>query len=136
MTRTPLEKDLHGAIICMCGTCGRQSLSECTCSTAGDMRAQISTLVKAGKTKDQVLQYFITMYGSQEPLAAPIDKGFNRLAWLFPYLVGSVGAVAGAFAVVKWSKRSATEPVEPAATAGSEDEQLQARLDQELEDLD
>jgi cytochrome c-type biogenesis protein CcmH/NrfF len=100
------------------------------------MRAQISTLVKAGKTKDQVLQYFITMYGSQEPLAAPIDKGFNRLAWLFPYLVGSVGAVAGAFAVVKWSKRSAAEPVEPAATTGSEDEQLQARLDQELEDLD
>jgi cytochrome c-type biogenesis protein CcmH/NrfF len=100
------------------------------------MRAQISTLVKEGKTKDEVLQYFIAKYGSQEPLAAPIDKGFNRLAWLFPYLVGSVGAVAGAFAVMKWSKRSSGEPLEPAATAGSEDEQLQARLDQELEDLD
>ena len=27
-----------------------------------------------------------TKYGSQEMLGAPIDKGFNRLAWLFPYL--------------------------------------------------
>ena len=136
MTRTPLEKELQQAIICMCGTCGRQSLSECTCSTAGDMRAQISTLVKEGKTKDEVLQYFIAKYGSQEPLAAPIDKGFNRLAWLFPYLVGSVGAVAGVFAVVKWSKRQSAEPLEPTAATGSEDERLQARLDQELEDLD
>jgi cytochrome c-type biogenesis protein CcmF len=135
-TRTPLEKELQDAIICMCGTCGRQSLSECTCSTAGDMRTQISTLVKEGKTKDQVLQYFIAQYGSQEPLAAPIDKGFNRLAWLFPYAVGSVGAIAGAFAVVRWSKRSTTDPVAAKEPVSSEDERLQARLDQELEDLD
>jgi cytochrome c-type biogenesis protein CcmH/NrfF len=136
MTRTPLEKELHAAIICMCGTCGRQSLSECTCSTAGDMRAEISKLVKEGKTKDEVLQYFIAQYGSQEPLAAPIDKGFNRLAWLFPYAVGSLGALVGAFAVIKWSKHSTSEPEEPAVPTSSEDERLQARLDQELEDLD
>ena len=31
-------------------------------------------------------------YGSQEVLAAPIDKGFNRLAWLLPYAVGRASA--------------------------------------------
>jgi hypothetical protein len=44
--------------------------------------------------------------------------------------------VAGAFAVVKWSRHSslATEPLPP--TPGEIDRTLQARLDQELEDLD
>ena len=28
-------------------------------------------------------------YGSQEVLASPIDKGFNRLAWMLPYAVGA-----------------------------------------------
>ena len=28
---------------------------------------------------------------------APIDKGFNRLAWLFPYLAGLAGLVAAAY---------------------------------------
>ncbi len=37
--------------------------------------------------------------------AAPIDKGFNRLAWLFPYLVGASGAVAVAFVAMRWSRR-------------------------------
>jgi cytochrome c-type biogenesis protein CcmH/NrfF len=136
MTRTPLEKELHEAIICMCGTCGRQSLSECTCSTAGDMRAEISGLVKQGKTKDEVIQHFVAKYGSQEPLAAPIDKGFNRLAWLFPYAVGGIGAIAGAFAVAKWSHRPATKPVDEPTLAPGEDEQLQARVDEELDSLD
>ena len=27
-------------------------------------------------------------------LGAPLDKGFNRLAWLFPYLAGAGGVVA------------------------------------------
>ena len=31
----------------------------------------------------------VEKYGSQQFLAAPIDKGFNRLAWLFPYLLGA-----------------------------------------------
>ena len=38
-------------------------------------------------------------------LGAPIDKGFNRLAWLFPYLVGASGAVAIGFAAVRWSRQ-------------------------------
>jgi cytochrome c-type biogenesis protein CcmH/NrfF len=134
VARSPVEKELQEAIICMCGTCGRQSLSECTCGTAEGMRAEISGLVKEGKTKDEVIQYYIAKYGSQEPLAAPIDRGFNRLAWLFPYAIGSIGAIAGAFMVLKWSRKPAA-PL-PAAPAAADDPALQARIDAELEDLD
>jgi cytochrome c-type biogenesis protein CcmF len=136
---SPFERQLQRDIVCMCGTCGRKNLAECTCAKADEMRTELSGLVKQGKTRDEVLQYYIAQYGSQEPLAAPIDKGFNRLAWFFPYAVGGFAAVAGAFVLRKWSRRPPEEqiPAQTAAPAGSaEDAALQARLDRELENLD
>jgi cytochrome c-type biogenesis protein CcmF len=131
---SPLERELHREIICMCGTCGRKLLSECTCQPAAEMRAVIAQLVADGKTKEEIIQYHIATYGSQEPLASPIDEGFNRLAWFFPYAVGGFGAIAGVFVVRKWSRRSPAE--EPAVEVPAENPELQARLDRELEDLD
>jgi cytochrome c-type biogenesis protein CcmF len=134
VARTPLEKELWGEIICMCGGCGRKKIGDFCCAKAASMRAEIAKLLDAGRTREEVYQYFIAQYGSQEPLGAPIDKGFNRLAWLFPYLVGASGAVAVAFVAMRWSKRAP----EPSAAAGTptEDPALRARLDDELRELD
>ena len=131
--RTPLEKELWGEIICMCGGCGRKRIGDFCCAKAAEMRGEVAKLLDAGKGRDGVYEYFIAKYGSQEPLGAPIDKGFNRLAWLFPYLVGASGAVAVAIAAIKWSKRPS-----PVALAGvpTEDPVLGSRLDDELRDLD
>jgi hypothetical protein len=76
-------------------------------------------------------------YGSQEPLSSPIDKGFNRLAWFFPYAVGGFAAIGGAFVVRKWSRRSHVAPSMTAqAPVSAENAALQERLDRELESLD
>jgi cytochrome c-type biogenesis protein CcmF len=134
---TALERDLYKSIICMCGTCGRQLVGECTCSVAAEERAEISRLVREGKTREQVIQYYITKYGSQEPLAEPIDKGFNRLAWLLPYVLGAGGAAGIGIAAVKWSRRetgSAASSGESAAAPA--DPELESRLDDELRNLD
>ena len=104
--RTQLEKDLQNEIICMCGTCGRKRIGECTCSLAADMREEVAKMVAEGKTRDQVYAYYIAKYGSQEPLASPIDQGFNRLAWFFPYLVGATGAACIAVVAFRWSRRA------------------------------
>ena len=101
------------------------------------MRAEIGNLVKMGLTRDQVIQYYIKKYGSQEPLAQPIDKGFNRLAWLFPYVLGASGLLVIGLAAVKWSRRpKAAAPTETAVAQQQVDPQLEARLDDELRDLD
>ncbi len=135
---SPLERDLQRDIICMCGTCGRKNLAECTCVKAADMRTELSGLVKEGKTREEVIQYYVAKYGSQEPLASPIDKGFNRLAWFFPYAVGGFAAIGGAFVVRKWSRRSHDEPQAAAKPPPllPKTPALQARLDRELENLD
>src|SRR5262249_51849265 len=78
------------------GSC-RHNLLECAsenCGHAAQDRIAIHQLLGQGKSRDDVIQYFITKYGGEVALAAPIDKGFNRLAWLLPYALGVV-AVAG-----------------------------------------
>jgi cytochrome c-type biogenesis protein CcmH/NrfF len=98
------------------------------------MRAEVAKLLDEGKTREEVYQYFIAQYGSQEPLGAPIDKGFNRLAWFFPYLVGASGALAVVFVARKWASRK--EDDLPAAAGVPEDPAMRSRLDDELRDLD
>ena len=130
---SPLERDVGHAVVCMCGTCGRKLVSECTCAKAEEMRTEISTLVKQGKTKKQILDFYIEKYGSQQPLAEPLDEGFNRLAWALPYVVGAAAFLVLIVVARRWSRRPA------AALAGTDltiDADLDARLDDELRNLD
>jgi cytochrome c-type biogenesis protein CcmH/NrfF len=132
--RSDFEKKMQHEIVCTCGTCGHQTIAECRkdpCSTSHEMRAELATLVDEGKSRDDIIQAFIAKYGGEEMLGAPIDKGFSRLAWLFPYLVGATSAVAIGFAAVKWTRKS-EETTEPAPL----DAALEERIDDELRDLD
>jgi cytochrome c-type biogenesis protein CcmF len=132
--RTPLERELQKEIICMCRGCGRQRLSECTCSLAAKMRGEISKLVSEGKSREQVYDFFMAAWGSQEPLASPIDKGFNRLAWVVPYALGLAGAGTIAGLAFRWSRQT-SKPI-PVMPAGSGNPELEQRLSDELRNLD
>jgi cytochrome c-type biogenesis protein CcmF len=135
VARSPLEKDLHEHIVCMCGTCGRQRIGECTCEVAARMRAKVATLVAQGQTRDQIVQSFIAEWGSQEVLGAPLDQGFNRLAWALPYGVGLLGVVVVGGVALRWSRRG-DNTVTPAPAAASPRPDLEDRLDDELRELD
>jgi cytochrome c-type biogenesis protein CcmF len=134
--RTPLERELQREIICMCGTCGRKRIGECTCSMAAEMRDEVSRLVGEGKSREQVYEYYIAKFGSQEPLASPIDRGFNRLAWFVPYLVGTSGALGIALVALRWSRRPPVTQGKSGAESAPPDPDLDARLNDELRDLD
>lgn len=130
--RTPLEREVGKAIVCMCGTCGRQLVGECTCSTAAEMRDEIAGLVQQGRTKAQILDFYVAKYGSQQPLAEPIDEGFNRLAWLIPYAAAGTGLTLLLVMARRWSRpRVAAAGVDMTIDPG-----LDARLDDELRHLD
>ena len=46
-----------------------------------DMEVEIVALVKAGKTKTEVLDRFVNQYG-ERVLAIPVAAGFNLFVWL------------------------------------------------------
>ncbi|MCY4028250.1 MAG: cytochrome c-type biogenesis protein CcmH, partial [Acidobacteria bacterium] len=153
LATTPLEAELQRELVCTCGDCPHYTLADCRCSSpprwiaradgsqqlvaagAEYMRGQLREQIEAGRDRRQILDYFIATYGSQEPLGAPLDEGFNRLAWLLPYLIGAGCLVGVGSLAVRWSRRDA--PAEEAASLPeAEDAELDARLDDELRDLD
>jgi cytochrome c-type biogenesis protein CcmF len=133
--RTPFEKQMQHEIVCTCGACGHQTLAECrkdNCSRSHEMRADLAAMIDEGKNHDQIIQAFMAKYGGEEMLGAPLDRGFNRMAWLFPYLIGLTSAIAVGVAAVKWTRK----PDGPTHEAPSIDSALNARIDDELRDLD
>jgi cytochrome c-type biogenesis protein CcmH/NrfF len=87
-----------------------------------------------------VIQYYIAKYGSQEPLAEPIDEGFNRLAWAVPYMLGATGLLVTGLVAVRWTRRGATARAAADASATNRnapvDPALESRLNDELSNLD
>jgi cytochrome c-type biogenesis protein CcmF len=132
--RTPFEKQMQHEIVCTCGACGHQTIAECRkdpCGTSHQMRAELAAMVDQGKGHDEIIQAFMAKWGGEEMLGAPLDKGFNRMAWLFPYLVGLASAVVVGFAAVKWTRKP-----EGPQDAAAIDPALNERIDDELRDLD
>jgi cytochrome c-type biogenesis protein CcmF len=132
----PLEKQMQGELLCMCGGC-KSPLNDCPmlyCHMREPEKAILHDLVEQGKTRDEIVASFVQRYGGQDVLGAPIDKGFNRLAWAFPYLVGLGSAVAVGFVAVRLSRRN--QAAADAADEREPDAAIEQRLDDELRDLD
>jgi cytochrome c-type biogenesis protein CcmF len=132
--RTDFEKQMQHEIVCTCG-CGHINIGECRkdpCAVSHKMRGELAALVDQGKSRDEIKSWFVSTYGNEEMLGAPLDEGFNRLAWLFPWSVGAGAALAVGFVAIRWSRHH--EPEEPAAA--STDPELNERLDDELRNLD
>jgi cytochrome c-type biogenesis protein CcmH/NrfF len=135
IARTPLEREMHESLVCMCPTCGRKRIGECTCPVATEMRTDVARLVREGKTREEIVAYFVARHGSQEVLDAPIDRGFNRLAWLLPYAVGFGSVAIVGVLAFRWSRRRDTDAA-PETVARTSSPELEDRLDDELRDLD
>jgi cytochrome c-type biogenesis protein CcmF len=131
--KTALHRELEGEIMCTCGAC-LSTLGSCqmrpNCHGHTQQTARILQYISEGKDRDVILAAFVQEFGSQAVLARPVDRGFNRLAWLFPYLVAGFALVGIVVTARRWSTRAA-----PAAAAPV-DAALDARLDDELRSLD
>jgi len=134
-SRTAEEREVGKALMCMCGDAGcvRKLAGECECAYASSMRDEIAMLMKQGKSKKQILDFYVAKFGDYRVLSEPPDTGFNRLAWGLPYVVGIGALLFVVVAARKWSSRPA------AAAAGTDitlDPEVDARLDDELRNLD
>jgi cytochrome c-type biogenesis protein CcmF len=131
--KSALHKQIEGEILCTCGC--RNAVGSCGMLNCPGHKSQEEKLVAylaEGKDHDQIIAAFVADFGSQAVLTAPLDRGFNRVAWAFPYLVGIAGLIAIVVSARRWS---GTPTVAAAGDAGL-DPTINARLDDELRDLD
>jgi cytochrome c-type biogenesis protein CcmH/NrfF len=135
-------------LLCVCG-CPRESIFDCKCKTASDLRGQIMAFINerdaSGKPKfdlatpegrqkayDAVLNDFVSTYGGEQVLATPRSK----FSWLFPSLavVGGLGLI---FVVGRrMVGRGKAVTVAAAKAKPTEDEAYTDKLDDELAGVD
>jgi cytochrome c-type biogenesis protein CcmH len=122
-------------MMCVCGC--NQILLECNhvgCSYSTRMRDELTAAVTRGDSDNGVLQWFIQTYGTTV-LTVPTNRGFNRIAWIMPYLALVTGIALVVLVVGVWKKRpSAIRAGIPATVRGVELDRFreQARRETEL----
>jgi len=113
--------DLGHRLMCVCGC--NQILLECNhvgCNYSEHMRDELIAAINHGDNDDLVLQAFIQKYGTTV-LSAPTHQGFNRVAWIVPYLALVLGLGVVVMVVNAWGRK----PPPPRAGRGSGDPDLE-----------
>jgi cytochrome c-type biogenesis protein CcmH/NrfF len=100
-------RDLGHRMMCTCG-CG-QILLECNhvgCQSSDKMRNELQAELDKGDNDDLILQAFVQEYGPTV-IAAPTATGFNRVAWIMPFVVLAIGIAFAVHIVRSWKNRPA-----------------------------
>ena len=125
--------DIAKELICQCGC--DMVLSACNhlvCDWRDTMLASIEDQIAQGKSKEQIIQSFVDLYGEQV-LASPPKKGFNLVVWILPFAAILGGGVVIYLTVKAWVRRGRQSATISKAEKG--DEKYRKRLEKELEDF-
>lgn len=129
-------EDATRTILCDCG-CHPQSVHDCACGRAAEMRREIhDEMTRDCLSGDALIALYIERHGEQIRIA-PTGTGFNLVAWLGP-LVGLLGATLVLFLVLRgWSrKRDPVHEDDTPAAAVPEDDAYRDRLRDALENME
>jgi cytochrome c-type biogenesis protein CcmH len=110
--------------------CFMQQVSVHQSAAAEEVKADVRRRLIAGETRQQILDAYVAQYG-KHILAEPPAEGFDLALYVLPPigLVASLGLIA-------WLIRRLSHPPAIAATAAPASGDIDARLDEELRDLD
>ncbi len=102
--------ELGHRLMCVCGC--KQILLECNhvgCQYSDRMRGELMTALDHGDSDDLALQALVQKYGTAV-MAAPTTTGFNRIAWIMPFVALMGGLAAVVILVRAWKMRPAALP--------------------------
>src|SRR6266403_3466175 len=93
-----------------CVVCQNLSVADSPSEMAQQMRAIVREQLQAGKSPEQIKDFFVSKYG-EWVLLKPKTSGFSALLWILPYVVLIVGIIAGLWFARRWvaKKKSAQD---------------------------
>ncbi len=119
----------------MCPVCQGQSVGESNSNLAHDMRDIIRKQLEAGRSKEEVLAYFVSSYG-ESILSSPPPKGINWLLWLLPGAGIILGGIGITLYLLKAQKEDKNEGSKKINTQAKMDNEYMKRIEEELKDSD
>lgn len=122
-----------------CPICQGESVADSPSQLAQEMRGVIRQQLQAGRSEQQVVQYFVDRYG-QQIVWSPPWQGFTLLAWLVPIALLLGGAILLFIVLRGWytAPRVGTND-DDAGLTGIDEAQLQryrAQIEEELAESD
>ena len=115
----------------MCPVCPAETIDQAQVEISFQMRAVVREMLAEGKTREDILGYFVDRYGP-DILAAPPKSGANLLAWILP-IVGVAAGLAGVFLVIRsMTGRQRAAPATATASATQAQSPSQSTDDPEL----
>src|SRR5579859_446094 len=122
-----------------CPVCQGESVADSPSTISQQMRAVIRQQLQQGQSEQQIIQYFVSRYGSNI-LWSPPKQGFTMLAWVIPIAILLCGALLLVMVMRGWlAGARATRASEvggdvtiDAQPDSDELQQFQAQLEQEL----
>ena len=123
-------RELYALI--MCPICSGQTIGQSNSGTSVQMRDLVLKKLRQGESKEEILQYFASKYG-ERVLAEPTKGGFNRMLWLFPFVIVVVAMAVISLLMRRWSRRVSVE-TEPRFDENQESEYV-TRLEKELKEF-
>ena len=91
-----------------CPVCQGLSLQDSPSELSQEMKDVVREQLAAGKSNDEVLQYFVGKYG-EWILLQPKPSGFNLTVYALPVLMLAAGALVVTIAVRRWTRGSHEE---------------------------
>ncbi len=87
-----------------CVVCQNLSVADSPSEMAQQMRAIVREQLQAGKTPQEVRDFFVSKYG-EWVLLAPKTEGFSLLVWVLPFVVLIAGLILGIWLIRSWATR-------------------------------
>jgi cytochrome c-type biogenesis protein CcmH/NrfF len=129
------ERQIFERLLCQCGDCQRLPLSTCGCGWAESMRAEVREQIARGLDVVAIQNDYRDRFGPAA-ISVPSDSGLDRALWAVPVALISIALPALFFAVRRFGKASAARGPAPEGPVGDPRPELDARLDEELRQLD
>lgn len=129
------ETEVSESLICY--ACPGEPLNIDRCGGGDQMRSAISRLLAEGKTKPEILDYFVAQFGDSILTTVP-KKGFNLIAYTGPFIGLLVGVPLALLIIRRWGSAGRKQTAEGDASGSrtSLDEQTRQKIEQELAELD
>lgn len=112
VTEDPLERQvLDIAKDLRCAVCQNQPISESNAELARDMRQIVREQIQAGKSREEIINYFVERYGDYVLLNPP-TRGPGAVVWMAPLVLVLVIGVS-AFVFLRRRLRPSLPPPPP-----------------------
>lgn len=127
-------KTVADDLVCLCGTCPRESLATCDCGWASRGRKTVGLALLDGKTEQAVLDAFRKAYGDKVFATPP--GSVEVVVTVIPYVLGILMLLAIIAFGLSNRRSPARVPISKASPAPTNEDEAARILRRELEELD